>query len=439
MLSLLAGLITVQREAVIARKQRAVSEQRAGEIRRLANSLIFDLHDAIQSLPGATPIRATLMDRAAKALDNLSNSVPNDAAVQRELAGAYQRLADVQGAPLQPNLGNTSAALASYRKAQAILDRLHVASPNDLDLTRSLASVCWEMSMIFSRQGDRKNREGLGNRALELRESAARAHPVTLDSRRDLAIAYYMRGHMAVEAGDLRATRETRRRSYELWESVLAASPKDVLAAYEVALAAKNLCAVEQRFQDFPSAARLLERARELDQQRAKTSPQDASAQLDVSFDLSELAELNIRTGDLAGAADHYRKARSIREDLLARDPGNQRLKDRTSYILSREGRIQLRLHRLPAAGRAFKRALDLRRDLEADKSNVHAQFSVAESEGDWGSWQCSAGDGQRGRSDLTRALAAIAALDMRKLLTVEDQESAAELRAQLEHCGSSK
>jgi tetratricopeptide (TPR) repeat protein len=244
---------------------------------------------------------------------------------------------------------------------------------------------------------------------------------------------------MPVEARDLTATRETRRRSYELWESVLTASPKDVLAAYEVALAAKNLGAVEQRFQDFPSTARLLERARELDQQRAKASPQDASAQLDVSFDLSELAELSIRTGDLAGAADHYRQARSIREDLFARDPGNQRLKDRTSYILSREGRIQLRLHRLPAAGRAFKRALDLRRELEADKSNVHAQFSVAESEGDWGSWQCSAGDGPRGRSDLTRTLAAIAKLDTRKVLTVEDQESAAELRAQLEHCGSSK
>jgi non-specific serine/threonine protein kinase/serine/threonine-protein kinase len=437
-LSLLAGLIVVQREAMIARKQHAMSEQRAREIRRLANSLIFDLHDAIQSLPGATPIRATLMDRAANALDSLSSSAPNDAAIQRELAGAYQRLAEVQGAPLQPNLGNTSAALASYRKAQASLDRLHAASPSDLDLTRSLATVCWEMGMIFSRQGDRRNRDEFGRRALELREIAARARPETLESKRDLAMAYYMRGHMAVEAGNLEAARHARRQSYELWESVLTANPDDARAPYEVALAAKNLAAVEQRFQDLPAATQLLERARELDQRRATASPQDAGAQLDLSFDLSELAELSIRTGDLRGAAERYRQARTIREELLGRDPGNQRLKDRTSYILSREGRVQQRLHRFPEAGRAFQRALILRRELAADQTNVHAQFSVAESEGDWGSWQCSAGDAKRGRSELTRALAAIAELDRRKLLTVEDQESAAELRSLLEDCRSS-
>jgi len=438
-LSLLIGLIIVQREAVVARNQRAMSEQRAAEIRRLANSLIFDLHDAIQSLPGSTPIRAVLMDRATSALDSLRSNAGDDSAIQRELAAAYQRLAEVQGAPMQPNLGNMAAALSSYRKAQQILERIHTASPDDVPVTRTLATVYWEIGVIFTRQGDKKNEIEMGRRALELRESAARAQPQTLDSQRDLAIAYYIRGHMAVNAGDLEAARTARRRSYELWESIAKADPNDERARYEVALAAKNLNAVEQRFQDYVSAARLLERAREIDQQRAQTAPQDAAAQLDLSFDLSELAELRIRTGDLRRAAEYYRQARSIREDLLARDPGNQRLKDRTSFIRSREGRVQLALRRFEDARSAFQRAFDLRRELAADQSNVHAQFSVAESRGDLGAWQCAAGDPALGRSELTRALSTIDELARRNALSVEDLESATELRARLEYCGVSR
>ncbi len=438
-LSLVIGLVLVEREAMIARNQRAMSEQRAAEIRRLANSLIFDLHDAIQSLPGSTPVRATLMDRATSALDGLSSNASEDPAIQRELAAAYRRLGQVQGSPTQANLGNFAAALASYRKAQTILEKIHKTSPGDIETTRALASVAWEISSISSRQGDKKTEESAAQRALELRESAARAQPQTIDSRRDLAIAFYMRGHMAVNNGDLEAARGARRRSYELWEAVLKEDPSDARTRYEVALAAKNLSAVEQRFKDYASAEKLLERAGEIDRERVTASPQDASAQLDLSFDLSELAELSIRRNDWNGAAEKYQQARGIREDLLAHDPDNQRLKDRVAYILSRSGRVDLHLGRINQARPALQRALDLRREIAANSPGVRARFNLAESEGDFGNWRCASGDIQRGRGDLQRALASIEELNRRSAISVEDQESASELRAALDRCGASR
>ncbi|HVT91846.1 MAG TPA: serine/threonine-protein kinase, partial [Bryobacteraceae bacterium] len=45
-LSLAAGLAVATHEATVARRERAVSERHAAQVRRLANSLIFDLHDA---------------------------------------------------------------------------------------------------------------------------------------------------------------------------------------------------------------------------------------------------------------------------------------------------------------------------------------------------------------------------------------------------------
>jgi non-specific serine/threonine protein kinase/serine/threonine-protein kinase len=435
--SLAIGLVLLQREAAIARNQREVSEKNAAEIRRLANSLIFDLHDAIQSLPGATPVRAQLMDSAAHALDGLSKNAPEDPQIQRELAAAYQRLGQVQGAPLTSNLGDLSGALSIYNKAVAILEKIHAKSPADLEISRLLASSYWDISSIYSRRGDKETAAQNGRKAIELRESAARAAAGTLDSKRESAVAFYMRANLAVDAGDLESARTARRQSYEIWESVAAADPNDSSAQFQVALAAKNLSAVEQRFQDFGSASRLLQRARQIDHQRSQASPQDARAHLDLSFDLSELAELSIRTGDVDEAAEFYTEARAIREALLARDPGNSRLKDRTAFISSRYGRVLLRLGRTQEARTSFERAFALRRELAADQSNAHAQFSLIESQGDLGAWRCAAGYARQGRAELSSALSAIDSMIARNAVSVEEKESAAELRLQLARCGS--
>ncbi|MBZ5606605.1 MAG: hypothetical protein LAO79_30310, partial [Acidobacteriia bacterium] len=187
--SLSAGLIVAQHEASVARKQKAMSEQRAAEIRRLANSLIFDLHDAIQSLPGATPIRVTLMDRATQALDSLTNTAVDDPAIQLELAAAYRRLAEVQGEPARANLGNLRASLASYRKAQSLLEGVRRRQPKDLDVARQLASADWAIGSILLNQGDKPAAREVREKALELREWASHAPPQDLDSCRDEATA----------------------------------------------------------------------------------------------------------------------------------------------------------------------------------------------------------------------------------------------------------
>lgn len=432
---LTAGLLAVEHEAVVARNERALAERRAAEIRRLANSLIFDLHDAIQGLPGSTPVRAKLMDRATEALDSLRSSAGNVPGIQRELATAYARLASVQGAPQGFNVGDAPAALRSYGSALALLEQVRKSAPADLTVLRSMAEVEWPMSLILQRQGNRKEAEELTERALELRETLARAEPQKLEARRELAEAYYLRGQASVTAGDLETARSARRKALELWESIAAEDPADANALYQIALAAKNLAAVEQRFRAFDDALKHLERAREIDAQRCRNAPQNAPAKLDLSFDWSELAELKIRTDDLPAAAGAYREARAIREELLARDPGNQRLRDRVAYIRSREGRVQLRLRQMQPALLSFQRALDLRRELAADPSNLAAQFGAAESRADLGAWHCAAGDRPAGAAALESALSRIDEIHRKSPLNLEDQESVTELRRQLKAC----
>ena len=98
-LSLLAGIGATLREAHIARIERARAERRFNDTRELANALIFDLHDKINDLPGSTPVRKILAERALHYLDKLSHEGRADPQLADELATAYEKMGDVQGGP----------------------------------------------------------------------------------------------------------------------------------------------------------------------------------------------------------------------------------------------------------------------------------------------------------------------------------------------------
>jgi len=108
LIAILGGASISLRQASVAQQQRRRAEKRFDDVRKLANSLIFEIHDSIEALPGATPSRRLLLNRAVEYLDNLSQDASGDLNLQRELAWAYERLATVQGDTTQSNLGQSA-------------------------------------------------------------------------------------------------------------------------------------------------------------------------------------------------------------------------------------------------------------------------------------------------------------------------------------------
>ncbi|HEY1895160.1 MAG TPA: serine/threonine-protein kinase, partial [Terracidiphilus sp.] len=97
MLALVAGIAATERQARIARTERARAQKRFEDVRQFSNSLIFEIHDALEDIPGTTPARNLLLDRAVQYLDRVAKDADGDSELQRELAWGYQRLATVQG------------------------------------------------------------------------------------------------------------------------------------------------------------------------------------------------------------------------------------------------------------------------------------------------------------------------------------------------------
>ena len=120
----------------------------------MANSLVFELHDAIQFLPGATAARQLIVKRALEYVDRLVATKPRDLALRRELAGAYYRLAEVQGNPVRANLGDIDGALASYGKALRLREAVAAETGHHPDDVQHIADAEFGMATLLRARGD---------------------------------------------------------------------------------------------------------------------------------------------------------------------------------------------------------------------------------------------------------------------------------------------
>ena len=147
-LALVGGLISSMWQANIAEHQRLRAEQereqaekRFEDVRSLAHAMIFDLHDAMVTLPGSASARALLVHQALNYLQRLGDGSDAPLPLRRELAEAWLRVGDVQGAPSMPNLGDLHGALKSYEQAASRIDAVLRAMPGDRDAQTLQARV----------------------------------------------------------------------------------------------------------------------------------------------------------------------------------------------------------------------------------------------------------------------------------------------------------
>ena len=161
------ALATVASAAIIAGTsvaiyQARIAERRFQDVRKLAHTFVFDLHDEIAKLDGSTKAREMMVQTGLQYLDNLAKNAGSDLELQKEIAASYVKIGDAQGYPTHPNLGRIDDALVSYRKAGDIYQR--IAQKNSAYLP-DLADFYLGYSGLFRFSDDPK-------RARELTESA---------------------------------------------------------------------------------------------------------------------------------------------------------------------------------------------------------------------------------------------------------------------------
>lgn len=134
----LAVIATLYTRADAARRD---AEQRFGEVRSLANYMLFDLDARLEATPGTTAIRRGLVERSQQYLDTLARTAGDRPELQREVAVGLGRLAEIQGGWAIPNLGERAAARPTFERAEAMLAALVQRRPDEWGWRRDLGRV----------------------------------------------------------------------------------------------------------------------------------------------------------------------------------------------------------------------------------------------------------------------------------------------------------
>ncbi|MEP6902428.1 MAG: protein kinase [Actinomycetota bacterium] len=176
-LSIITGLIFTLWQANETRKERDRAEKRFNDVRKLSNSLLFEITPRIERLQGSTEARELLVKRALEYLDSLAVESQKDATLQSELASAYEKIGELQGNQGKPNLNDFAGAVDSYEKAQKIRLNLSTSPENQ----RLLAENFRAISNAHYSQNDVKGSFNDSNEALKIYEKLVAENPQSFD------------------------------------------------------------------------------------------------------------------------------------------------------------------------------------------------------------------------------------------------------------------
>jgi serine/threonine protein kinase/tetratricopeptide (TPR) repeat protein len=337
-LMLIAGVIAIAWEAHVARAQRATAERRFNDVRHLAHSVLFDYHDAIKDLPGATPVRERLVKDALTYLDSLSHEAAGDPTLQRELAAAYDRVGDVRGQAYSASLGDRAGAMDSYSKALRIREALVAANPNDIQARRELADnnrrIGWQL-MDTAESG-----RGLDHlrRAVTLYLPLTAEQPQNTDLQDEVAVAHNQLGLALEDRGDLSGALDQHRHAMALREKLLAGNPDDPRYRRGLSVTDENIGRALFLTGDVAGALEMNDKARALREALVAQDPMNANHRRILSISYQNDGDYRDQLGDKRGALDSFRKNISMNEELLAADPANAEPRGDLAYSSQRAG-----------------------------------------------------------------------------------------------------
>ncbi|HXX41399.1 MAG TPA: protein kinase, partial [Chthoniobacterales bacterium] len=313
-LTLIGGMVATGWEAHRANR-------RFNDVRRLANSLMFEIHDSVKDLQGSTPTRRLIVSRALEYLDSLAHDAGNNIALQRELATAYEKIGDIQGNPYSANLGDTNGALASHRKALAIREKLSTRRTST-ELQMELGRSYRALGDILEQKGEIAETVRDYRQSLSIFEKLVAAQPADFSVQDEFARAYEVLGDgLGRMANNSTERSEAYRKSLSIRQDLLAQKSSDGKLRRSVALTFLKVGATLEAKN--PEAVGNIKRGIEMLEGLSQEDPNNERARREVGYAYYQLGNTLLQKGDFSAALDARRKAFAIRQEIAAEDPKN--------------------------------------------------------------------------------------------------------------------
>lgn len=391
----------------IAKIAQARAERRFNEVRKLAHSVLFDYHDAIKELPGATPVRARLVRDALTYLDSLAAEAQSDPSLQRELASAYQRVGDVQGGTLGANLGDTAGAIGSLRKAIALLEAMNASAPNDRASRYALGEARLKLGTMLWETGDMAGGLQTIRTAQPPLEEVLAENSFDLDATFSLAGTLDRIGMIEQEMGDVSAALESYARGLEVVRHLPPAEERNPRTRRALSVAYEHVGTARLLTNELESALASNQQALSLRASLVADFPLNADYRRSLGVSYYNQGEILAKLNRLADALSSYRRALGIADQLAITDPNNEQYRGDAAYELIRVGDMLTALRSYDSAFASYERSRMIRaKDVERDAASLWKRSSLIEAEAKIAKVSAIAGRQTAALSAAVRALA---------------------------------
>ncbi len=322
-LSMIGGSGVAFWQAHQARQERQRAEVRFQQVKRLAHSVLFDLHDAIKDLPGSTAARRLLVQEALEYLRELEATGGNNRELKSELAAAYMRVGDVQTSLGRASTGDSAAAMQSLLNARRLAVSAALANPGEERQMQQLREIDIALSDVYRQQGDTKTRRELRAEVDKISAGLAARHP---QDRKLRFLALWDRAWTLGEGGRAEGGKATE--NLGAWQNALSAA-RDVLALEPgepepiryLARCYRNLGDAYKNTGDRASALESYRQALAIDDKRASAEPASAQPKMDLYFDLVASGWEHHDAGHEQAAVVEFERAARLLRQICASDP----------------------------------------------------------------------------------------------------------------------
>lgn len=333
--AVVAVLLTIGVGAGVATWQARRAQRRFAQVRHLSNAFLFDFEQSIHNVPGTTKARQLLVKTALEYLQGLSRDASGDPILTRELAGAYEKVGDIQGDPTAGNVGNSADAVTSYKQAVLLRSSLDDGKSRDLSLRLPFIKALGKLAAVQLRTGDLAGAFQNAQQAVALSEDLVKTSGADRSATTQLASAY-----IGLEMVELRNNREQSAQEHcqhalAVLEPLAAAVPQDREVQKGLALAYWRMGSLLQQINKKPESIPYFEKAVPMWEKISAADSNDIYARRWLMISLADLGFMQI-TGtspsfrDTLGSApgneaalQKLRRANAIADQAVVADPAN--------------------------------------------------------------------------------------------------------------------
>jgi len=381
---LVGGVVAIVWQASQAAEARRRAERRFNDVRALAGAFIFDVYDAIDDVPGATPARQLIVQKAVQYLESLAREASGDAGLQRELARAFIRVGDVQGNPNKANVGDPSGAIASYERAIALAEAVRADAPGNIEALRVLALAHQQRGDVLAVTGDKNKALTDTQTSAELYAQIGRRDGATLEDRVAVGLSSIKLGDLLgnpnfQNLGRAGSANLAYTKARETFRQLDQAAPSDIRVRRYLGVTLERIGTMYEDAKQWTDAATAYQESFEIRRGLAEREPTHRDIQRDLGIAHEKVANVLLAQGNAAGAVAEQRQALAVFERLGSADPTDANAARTVAVSRENLGDALRKTGGITEALDLYRKALDAHRGFRTqDGHNVRATCDVA-------------------------------------------------------------